>query len=280
MLDLGKGMQLLIHKVLVKVGDCPHCGEPMYMWKNKKPNGDDRCDATCMECGYHNLKMKADQETNRRYENNLKKRAVNLLKYSSILSDKELLNKNFENYQAESVEERTAVHVAKHFVDQTLSGENKHLIFSGKSGSGKSHLSMATLWEILERSNYDKKCLFINYRELLEMFKNSMNEPVFQRQIVNSIMQDIKTVNVVVLDDLGADLGKGADNGSTSYNNDKLYSILEARQNKPLIVTTNLSGSELKAAYGERILSRILNHSKGFTVTFKQTNDKRIKGIS
>ena len=95
-------------------------------------------------------------------------------------------------------------------------------------------------------------------------------------------MAEIKSADFVVLDDLGAELGvKQFDdrNKSTNFNNDTLNRIVEARQNKATVFTTNLTGKELSQAYGERIVSRIMNHSKGFVFSIKASKDKRIVGI-
>ncbi|MDT2738302.1 ATP-binding protein, partial [Enterococcus pseudoavium] len=61
---------------------------------------------------------------------------------------------------------------------------------------------------------------------------------------------------------------------------DTLTGLLEARQNMATVVTTNLTAKELQEAYGERILSRILQNSQGFVVSMKTTKDKRLMGVS
>ena len=93
-----------------------------------------------------------------------------------------------------------------------------------------------------------------------------MNDEQARKEITGSLMAEIKSADFVVLDDLGAELGvKQFDdrNKSTNFNNDTLNRIVEARQNKATVFTTNLTGKELSQAYGERIVSRIMNHSKG-----------------
>ena len=93
-------------------------------------------------------------------------------------------------------------------------------------------------------------------------------------------MRDIKNADLVVIDDLGAELGGAYAGQSTVYNNDIINSIMEARQNEATIVTTNLTGKEVQEAYGKRIVSRISQHLDGFTFNFKQTADKRKVGVS
>ncbi|EMW5597135.1 ATP-binding protein, partial [Enterococcus faecalis] len=144
------------------------------------------------------------------------------------------------------------------------------------------HLAMSTAWEVLEKSNYDKRCLFISYAELLEQLKFAMNDEQARKEITGSLMAEIKSADLVVLDDLGAELGvKQIDdrNKSTNFNNDTLNRIVEARQNKATIFTTNLTGKEMSQAYGERILSRIMSNSQGFVMKIEGTSDKRVAGI-
>ncbi|WP_338366137.1 ATP-binding protein, partial [Enterococcus faecalis] len=157
-----------------------------------------------------------------------------------------------------------------------------HMILSGKSGVGKSHLAMSTAWEVLEKSNYDKRCLFISYAELLEQLRFAMNDEQARKEITGTLMAEIKSADLVVLDDLGAELGvKQIDdrNKSTNFNNDTLNRIVEARQNKATVFTTNLTGSGLRQAYGERIISRIMSNSQGFVMKIEGTSDKRVAGI-
>ena len=129
---------------------------------------------------------------------------------------------------------------------------------------------------------YDKRCLFISYAELLEQLKFAMNDEQARKEITGSLMAEIKSADLVVLDDLGAELGvKQIDdrNKSTNFNNDTLNRIVEARQNKATVFTTNLTGKEMSQAYGERILSRIMSNSQGFVMKIEGTSDKRVAGI-
>jgi len=271
--------QNLIDRLLVVKGTCPECGSNLYAWKNKRPDGTERCAPTCMECGFYDLQHRADNETNKRYEENLKQRAINFFKYRSIVLDESLFDKNFGNYLTKEEETAVALNNALQFVDDVVKGEPVHLILSGTSGVGKSHLSMATAQAVLESSGYKKKVLFINYRELLERRKNSFNDPQEQSK-QRDLLFDIKTTDFVVIDDLGAELGADTGRGSTAYNNDTLYGILEARQNRALLINTNLTSEEIKKAYGDRILSRIMMNARAYSMRLDKTTDKRIRGVS
>ncbi|MEY8637909.1 ATP-binding protein, partial [Enterococcus hirae] len=84
--------------------------------------------------------------------------------------------------------------------------------------------------------------------------------------------------DLVVIDDVGSELGKDASD-SRAFGVNTLNSFLDARQNLPTIITTNLLGKELKEAYGTRTTSRMFVNSDGFTMVFSQTTDKRLKPV-
>jgi len=274
--SLGQAMQKIIDRVFITVGNCPDCGAEMYQWREKLPSGEDRCGPTCMICGHKELKKKQDYDTRRMYNESLKKRALNYFKYSSIVPDKTLINKRMKDYRAMDRETKNALEIAKRAVNEIILGKSAHAVFTGKSGTGKSHLAMSIAWEVLERSNYEKNVLFVNYRELLDQLRFSMNDKEAQKQIQGTLMAELKTTDLVIIDDIGAELGGNKASDSSRYNNDTLTGLLEARQNMATVITTNLTAKELQEAYGERILSRILQNSKGFTVSMKTTKDKRL----
>ncbi len=276
--SVAVGISRLIEQTLEVRGVCPECNGALYGWKTKNKDGSDRCAPTCMVCGYYALKLKVDADTNKRYETSLKKKNHDLFKYRSVITDYDLFDKSLDNYQTKEEETAVAMTYAVDFIKEVLNGNPTHMILSGKSGVGKSHLCMAVCWAILQESQYSKKVLFVNYRELLERRKASFNDQSESKNQI-ALLQDIKTVDFVVIDDLGAELGGNNIKDSTSFNNDILYSILEARQNKALMVNTNLTSDEIKKAYGERILSRISKNSKRHNIQFTRTTDKRIRGV-
>lgn len=278
--NLGDAMARMMNKFLKKVGTCPMCNGDLLAWKGKNKDGTERCAPTCVACGYSVLKRKADRETQQIYDKSLKARALNLFKNGSMIADKNLFNKTFENYKLLDEEAKLAKQKADEFIGCVLNGEPRHFVLTGKSGVGKSHLSMAVSWAVIEQSNYDKKVLFINYQEFLSELKKAFKDEIMYKLLHQSLMQDIKTVDLVILDDLGAELGGTADSGATSFNNDILYSILEARQEKALLVNSNLNSKEMNNAYGNRIMSRILNNSQGFLIRNKSSLDRRIVGVS
>ena len=108
--------------------------------------------------------------------------------------------------------------------------------------------------------------------------KKLQSNPELRKTIEGSLIADIKTADLVVIDDIGSELGKDASD-SRAFGINTLNSFLDARQNLATIITTNLLGEELKKAYGMRTTSRIFVNSDGFTMFFSQTTDKRLKPV-
>lgn len=272
-------MQEIIDRMLVVVDKCPDCGANLYQWRQKLKNGEDRCGPTCMACGYKALKKKQDFDTQRMFNENLKKRAINYFKFSSLVPDQMLFDKRLKDFEVLDQETKIALEKAKRAVNEILLNKKIHVVFTGKSGAGKSHLAMSIAWEVIEKSGYQKNVLFVNYRELLEQLRFAMNDKEAAKQIQGELMAELKTADLVVIDDIGAELGGNKATDSSRYNNDTLTGLLEARQNMATIITTNLTADELRKAYGERILSRIMQNSSGFAVILKNTKDKRLEAV-
>ncbi|AXH73435.1 MAG: DNA replication protein [Caudoviricetes sp.] len=281
MLSLKDSLNATMDSLLIVVEKpCPVCGGEMKAWKNKDRNGKDRCPPVCtnLDCRFKSMKIEEVKSINERYEKNLKDRAINFLKYSSEYPNKELVDCRLETYKQIDNETDKASVLAFKFVQSYFNGNENHLILTGKSGVGKSHLAMGICWDILERSNYSKRCLFINIASFFRNLKFSMNDKTLYKQLEGNLLSEIKICDVLVIDDLGAELEiKGGTLGN--YDHNTLSLIMESRENKATIFTSNLNAKEIQESYGNRIYSRLNNNSNGFTMRFNETSDKRLTGV-
>ncbi|EOL45780.1 ATP-binding protein [Enterococcus caccae] len=273
--------QMMIAKLLYITGDsCPHCGQDMYAWRQKNKDGSDRCPPACMQCGYKMLKKKEVAAVEKMTTDSMRGKVINFLKRGSLLTDKPLMDKRVESYQIIDDETKRAKERAKLIVNKVLLNDPIHGIFLGNPGVGKSHLSMGICWEVIEKSNYSKKALYVSYPYLLDQLKFAMNDEQVRKAITGELMSDIQKADFVVIDDIGAELGLfDGKTASSPYNNEILTRITDSRQNKAVIYTTNLTVEQLKQAYGDRVVSRMANNSNGYGFTFRTTKDKRISGI-
>ncbi len=124
--------------------------------------------------------------------------------------------------------------------------EGKGLLFYGVVGTGKSHLAACIANRLIDDGC---KVLMTNFTTIV----NKLQEKWEGRQAyIDSIMK----YDLLILDDLGAER-------STEYMQEQVYNIVDARYRTglPMIITTNLTGNELKNPSdigNARIYDRIL----------------------
>ncbi|REC31319.1 hypothetical protein CF160_02165 [Enterococcus pseudoavium] len=275
--NLGTAIEKLMDKVLVIVGDCPECNGPMRKWKNTNTDGTERCAPVCTVCGHREMNKRNKLREQAMFDESKMKDALNRMKNTSIVTDKNIFTNHFENYKVTDQETSLAKEKSISWAKQIVNGDPVHAILTGSPGAGKTHLGMSILNFTLKKTSYLVTCSVVSYRELLEQLKFAMNDPEAQKQIQGALMTEIKRTDVVLIDDLGSELGKLEDNQkATPYDVDVITSLAEARLNKATIFTTNLSSKQLINAYGERVFSRIMNNAgKDYVLNFKETTDKR-----
>lgn len=130
---------------------------------------------------------------------------------------------------------------------RNFSKDSNSLYFYGRTGLGKTHLSLAIANSAIQMGYnviYGSIITFIN-----KMEKEKFNKADSQID-TESLLVD---ADLLILDDLGAEF-------STAFTTSALYNIINSRIAKgvPTIISSNLSPSELKERYPESIASRII----------------------
>lgn len=121
------------------------------------------------------------------------------------------------------------------------------LLFRGNTGLGKTHLSLAIAEQVI-RMGYG-----VVYCSAQTVF-GALEREKFSRESGGSETLDgLLGCDLLVFDDLGAEF-------STSFTTATVNTIVGARllEDRPTIISTNLSLEELEAAYSARLLSRIV----------------------
>lgn len=129
--------------------------------------------------------------------------------------------------------------------------EGNGLILKGKVGTMKSTFAIAILREYINK--HDGSGLFVSMTSMLDnLFSmKAKNKEEFERY-----EDKLRKTKLLILDDLGSEYHQ-------EWVLSKVDSIITDRYNKmlPIIVTTNLSASELKGKYAERIIDRLRSTS-------------------
>lgn len=199
------------------------------------------------------------------------------LEHRSMIADERVKAANFKGYIAKEEEEVKNKRLAGVIAQEYIDGAAYNTLFTGNTGTGKSHLAMSMLKMINKFSEPQKKCLFVSVDEMFRRIKGSWknNESEFTEEKMVDLLSE---VDVLVLDDIGSEIGSlDTEKESGDFTTKILYAILSARQNKPTIITTNFNSSEMTEKYDRRILSRMHRGAKGHIIIFKETEDKRME---
>jgi DNA replication protein DnaC len=124
---------------------------------------------------------------------------------------------------------------ASSFVREYAPGGEEGLLIVGEIGTGKTHLAVGVLKELVSRG---VPCLFYDYRELLKQIQNSYNSTVQTTEL--DLLRPVFETDVLALDELGAVK-------PTEWVWDTVSLILNTRYNdkRTTIITTNFP--DLKA---------------------------------
>ncbi len=126
-----------------------------------------------------------------------------------------------------------------------------NLLFSGRTGLGKTYLSISIAREVLERGfsvYYVPAQTMIDHFERVRFSRSSTpGDADATREILRS--------DLLILDDLGAEF-------VNSFSQSVLYSVLNERlvAGRPTIISTNLDFKRLAETYSERIVSRLIGN--------------------
>jgi DNA replication protein DnaC len=164
--------------------------------------------------------------------------------------------------------------------------EKPGLLLVGPPGTGKTHLAIAAMKQLLARGH---EVVFFDYQNLLEQIRSGYNETL---GISRETYQVALEAEILLLDDLGA-------HRTTEWTEDTVTAIVTHRYNhrKPLIATTNLvdpdigtgtyekGGSVATAGYrttleqrvGERARSRLFEMCR--IIRMPSVEDYRIRRL-
>ncbi|MBC8569742.1 ATP-binding protein [Zongyangia hominis] len=122
------------------------------------------------------------------------------------------------------------------------------VLMQGKTGLGKTHLSLAIASDVLEKGF---GVIYMSAQNLLSKIERER----FSREQNGDFdtFSMICDADLLILDDLGAEF-------STQFTVSAIYNIINSRilSGKPTIINTNLTLSELKDRYTERVISRLM----------------------
>lgn len=150
---------------------------------------------------------------------------------------------------------------SKEYADN-FSKSSENLLFMGKSGLGKTHLSIAIIKEAI------KKGFNVVYGPAQSLFSQVEKEH-FTYSGDSENLHILLSADLLVIDDLGTEF-------MTNFVQSLFYDIVNTRMlsGRPTIINTNLTIEELQNRYTQRIASRFIGE---YTIKTFLGNDIRLK---
>ncbi len=144
------------------------------------------------------------------------------------------------------------------------------LYFCGDVGSGKTHLAVAVMNELMTRKRVPS--LFVTVPELLDNLRGAYKEP---GQDMDEWMAAVKNADLLVLDDLGSER-------VTEWVQERIFVIVNHRYREalPTLFTSNIGPEQLPAQLGERTASRIIAMCEGIELTGRDYRETARNGGS
>jgi DNA replication protein DnaC len=154
---------------------------------------------------------------------------------------------------------RAALKAAQSFISDWGRPDLQGLLIVGKNGTGKTHLAVAIMHELIKKGVAAR---FYSSVEFLELAKEG-----FKNETTRQTIEALAAIPLLVLDDLGKEFIKRSAASidiTDTWANEVFYSLINARyeQDKPLILTTNLLDTEIAARYGASVWSRLAEMCK------------------
>ena len=130
---------------------------------------------------------------------------------------------------------------------ETFNKNSNSIFMFGKTGLGKTHLSLAIANRVLDKG------YSVIYDSAINILRNIEREH-FSREHSSDMIDLVMNTDLLILDDLGTEY-------ETPFYNATIYNIINSRLNsgKATIISTNLDLAGIKRRYDERVVSRIIS---------------------
>lgn len=186
--------------------------------------------------------------------------------YNDLCEKMPLEKSNFETFDISLYPDDARVNMqeifnfSKEYAD-TFNTTSKNLLFLGRTGLGKTHLSLSIANIAIDKG------FGVIYGSSQNFFNQIQDEAFGRKQgdTLNALLE----CDLLILDDFGTEF-------MSTYISSAIYNIINSRilRSIPTIISTNLSLGEINSQYGERIMSRILGN-----YVIKQFTGKDIRQI-
>jgi DNA replication protein DnaC len=238
---------------------CAHCGRELEAEFFEFPPALQRKYGRTGEWYYHPCTPECEQKNERR-EWELMRRDARV----ETLMEKSGLSRRFRGYtfanfrpMASNGAGRALIRVEEYLANwEENREEGRGLYLCGGVGTGKTHLAVAILNELVRKKRVPS--LFVTVPELLDNIRQTYNKP---GRNLDEWMDAVQNAEFLVLDDLGSER-------PTEWVRERIFVIVNHRYREalPTVFTSNIGPEELPAQLSARTASRIIAMCEGVEI--------------
>ncbi len=236
--------QMYLQQIYAKAGITKESLEPQFVCKKCQDKGN--IDGKVCDCYRQLVKEIAYQHLNELSPLKLSSfDTFSLHYYSNIrkigeqLSEREQMRLYFEKCKSYA---------------STFSANSRSIIMRGDTGLGKTHLSLAIAREVIEKGF---GVIYCSAPDILSRLEKEQFNRNYNKE--ENVEETLKECDLLILDDIGSEF-------STNFTKNKIYNLINHRLscNRPTIINTNFTFSQLEQTYSQRLISRIMGEYMAF----------------
>jgi DNA replication protein DnaC len=203
----------------------------------------------CPECEKERVDFEKDRE------NREKRQKIEVLKRKSNIG-KRYINSSLKNFNCENDHQKNIVNTMNNYIERhkELVEKGVSFIFSGKPGTGKTHLACAIGNALINKLI---EVGYVSIFSLITSLKASFDKNSGDSEV--NIIKKYTSVDFLIIDEIGVQLG-------SNYEKSIMFQIINFRYEmiRPTILITNLNEEQSKEIIGERIVDRFYENGGGF----------------
>ena len=195
------------------------------------------------------------------YKNALIRKQIEQSGFASVIDKCSFEGFDLDFYPDKHAMGQVLEYLKKYALD--FSRKSESILLVGGTGLGKTHLS-ASVARVLIENGHDVVC------ESAQNIFSNFNKERFAQSESDLVSDKYLEAELLIIDDLGAE-------AITQYSVSCLYNLINTRINNglPTIASTNLSSSEIRKLYNDRITSRLFGEFN--ILVFSGTDIRKLK---
>ncbi|HJE97913.1 MAG TPA: ATP-binding protein [Ligilactobacillus acidipiscis] len=231
------------------------------------------------DVAYRKERQERQRQANINITNMWLKKKANVMRNSSLFSEKGALKHKFSDIKPVNKTFEAAAKKAKKIseeykqldTDKSGSVQDGFITFlQGSPGVGKTMLGVCILNDVQKNFKSPVSCLFVSIT-LLQRYALEKNNDMKSFDVYDGMMRNIRKADFVLIDDLGSETSmnnrdiKFANQTTSSM----LFNIFDSRLGRSTIITTNYSSSQFEQMYNEKILDRCVPSNEDHIIKFE-----------